>query len=377
MAVVDGFLNVALLLFILVVLVVVHEFGHFVVARRFNVRVHEFGIGFPPRAAIFARDRETIYTLNWLPLGGFVRLEGEEGVSEDPRAFINQSLRKRLVILLAGVAMNFLLAWLIFSLIAGAADPTTAVRIAAVQPDSPAEKAGVVGGKPTEKTPEGVQLYDDSGDLILAIDGRYFPSFEDLRAADAPLRYLREHPGQTMNIRVQHADGSIEELPVTLRPASEIDESHGALGIIVGRFQPGEYVRRDPIDAASTGLKRTVDASLLVLITLRDLVNNLSNPQVAGPIGIVGAVALARTELPPIFLVWLVGLLSANLAVINVLPLPPMDGGRIAVNVVQAVTGNRISTSLERRVYLAGFIFLMIFLIWISYFDITRLAGGG
>ncbi|HEV8516215.1 MAG TPA: M50 family metallopeptidase [Candidatus Limnocylindrales bacterium] len=377
MPIIDPLINIALLLLILVVLVVVHEFGHFVAARRANVRVHEFGIGFPPRAAVLARDHETIYSLNWLPLGGFVRLEGEEGVSRDPRAFVNQPLWKRLIILLAGVAMNFLLAWLIFSIIAGAADPTTAVRIAAVQDGSPADQAGLVGGRPTQKTPEGVQLYDDSGDLILAIDGVRFPSFDDLRAADAPLRYLREHAGQTVTLTVQHANGSVEDVQATLRPAPEINERQGALGIQVGAFEPGDYLRRDPASAIVTGIDRTVDASLLVLVELRNLVANLTAPNVAGPIGIVGAVAIARTELPPIFLLWLVGLLSANLAVINVLPLPPMDGGRIAVNVVQAVTGNRISTALERAVYLAGFVFLIIFLVWISYFDIQRLAEGG
>jgi regulator of sigma E protease len=87
-------------------------------------------------------------------------------------------------------------------------------------------------------------------------------------------------------------------------------------------------------------------------------------------------VQTVRTELPPVFLPWLIGMLSANLAVVNVLPIPPMDGGRIAVTVVQSLTGNRISVATERAVYLAGFIFLMAFLVWITYFDIQRLAGG-
>jgi regulator of sigma E protease len=135
MGIFDGVLNVALVLFILVVLVVIHELGHFITARRAGVRVHEFGIGFPPRARIFARDSETIYTLNWLPLGGFVRLEGEDGDSEDPRSFSRQPLRTRLLILLAGVGMNLLLAFVIFWGIAGFADPSSTVRIGYVQPE--------------------------------------------------------------------------------------------------------------------------------------------------------------------------------------------------------------------------------------------------
>src|SRR5262245_17389971 len=116
----NGLIDVVLLLVILVVLVVIHEFGHFIVARRVGVTVHEFGIGFPPRALTFAKDKlGTIYTLNWLPIGGFVRMEGEEGESDDPRSFVRQKLPTRLAILLAGVTMNILLAFVLLTLIAG------------------------------------------------------------------------------------------------------------------------------------------------------------------------------------------------------------------------------------------------------------------
>ena len=142
---IDSLLDIVILLAILVGLVLVHELGHFVLARRAGVKVHEFGIGFPPRAAILHRGPETIYSLNWLPIGGFVRLEGEDGESVDPRAFVNQRLRTRLGILFAGVAINFLLAWVIFSGIALFADPVMNVRIGTVTPDSPAAAAGLVG----------------------------------------------------------------------------------------------------------------------------------------------------------------------------------------------------------------------------------------
>jgi len=114
----NGLINVVLLLVILVGLVLIHEFGHFFVSRRAGVRVHEFGIGFPPRARVLGSDGETTYTLNWLPIGGFVKLEGEEGESVDPRAFVNQGLAKRLAILLSGVTMNIILAFVIYFVIA-------------------------------------------------------------------------------------------------------------------------------------------------------------------------------------------------------------------------------------------------------------------
>src|SRR5687768_17061917 len=130
----NGLIDVLILLVILVVLVVIHELGHFVVARRAGVTVHEFGVGFPPRAKVLGTDKKgTIYTLNWLPIGGFVRLEGEEGESDDPRAFVRQPLRTRLTILLAGVAMNALLAFVLLVLIAAVADPSSSVQVLSVQ----------------------------------------------------------------------------------------------------------------------------------------------------------------------------------------------------------------------------------------------------
>jgi regulator of sigma E protease len=372
----NGAVDILLVLFILVVLVVIHEFGHFATARWAGVRVHEFGIGFPPRARIFARDRETIYTLNWLPIGGFVRLEGEEGESDDPRSFVRQPLRVCLVILLAGVAMNLLLAFVIFSLIAGLADPVANIRVGAVQPDGPAAEAGLRGGQQVGETPRGEPIYDETGDLIVAIDGRRFPIFDRVDAADAPLRYLREHAGSTVSLTLREPDGTERIVQATLRPA-EPDGSppnEGALGIYLQGL-PRDEIQRDPLSAVAVGAARTLDASTLILRGLAELITNLTNPQVSGPIGIVTTVGLVRTELPPIFLVWFIGLLSANLGVVNALPFPPMDGGRIAVSLVQRVSGNRISTATERLVYLAGFILLMALIVWISYFDIQRLGG--
>jgi regulator of sigma E protease len=370
----DGLINIALLLVILVGLVVIHELGHFLVARRAGVRVHEFGVGFPPRARILYRGKDTIYSLNWLPIGGFVRLEGEEGESADPRAFVNQRLRIRLTVLVAGVAMNFALAWLIFSLIAGLADPISNIRIATVQAGSPAESAGLKGGVQIGTNPDGSPRYDATGDLIVAIDGQRFPMFDRIDVPDAPVAYLRAHAGGSVTLTVRGPDGVKRDVSVPLRSPEEAQAS-GALGIGVQSFER-EDLQRGPLDAVSVGLSRTLDASTLILRGIRDLVTNLANPQVSGPVGIVNAVGVVRTELPPIFLVWMVGLLSANLAVVNALPFPPMDGGRIAMSLIQRFSGNKISPQLERSVYLVGFMALMALLAWITLFDIQRLGGG-
>jgi regulator of sigma E protease len=369
----DGFINIALLLVILVALVVIHEFGHFAMARAAGVRVHEFGIGFPPRARILHRGKDTVYTLNWLPIGGFVRLEGEEGESEDPRAFVNQRLRTRVIILLAGVAMNLLLAWLIFSLIAGLADPVANIRVSSVQPGSPAAAAGLVGGVQISTNPDGTPVYDTSGDLIIAIDGERFPVFRDL-TENPPLAYLRAHAGQAVTLTVRHLDGTVTDVPVTLRPPADV--AKGVLGIGIQGAIPTEDIQRGPIDALTIGFQRTIDASTLILRGLQDLVRNLANPPVQGPVGMVDTVGSFRTQLPPVYLFWLIGVLSANLAVVNSLPLPPLDGGRVLMAVLGRFFGRRITPKLERNVYLAGWVGLMAFLAWITLFDVRRLVGG-
>ena len=366
----DSAINIVLLLLFLVPLVVIHEAGHFIAARRAGVRVHEFGVGFPPRAKTLGVDKHgTAYTLNWLPIGGFVRLEGEEGESVDPTAFVNQRLRTRLVILFAGVTMNFLLAFIIFTLIAVVADPVMQVRVGGVQPGSPAEVAGLQAGQiiGTQTDDQGNEfpIYDQSGDLIVAIDGQRFLMFDAVGSPDAPLAYLRAHAGQTVNLTVRNAAGVERQVQATLRVPTP---TQGALGISNLRFEQ-EPTTHDPLTAVSKGVWRTVDASTLILRGLGGLITDLTNPQVSGPVGIVGAIGQVRTQLPPVFLIWLIGLLSANLAVINVLPFPPLDGGRVAVAIIQRASNNRIGVAAERLVYLTGFILLMVLLVWLTLFD--------
>lgn len=371
---IDTLIDILLLLAILVVLVVIHEFGHFVVARRANVKVHEFGVGFPPRAAVLHDDGETKYTLNWLPIGGFVRLEGEEGESDDPRSFVRQGLRTRLAILLAGVTMNLILAFVVFSFIAAVADPVAIVRIGAVQPGSPAEQVGLQGGQQIGTDAEGRPIHDQSGEMIVAVDGRRFPIFDRIEDPTPSLTYLRQRAGQPVTLTVRDNAGAERQVPVTLRIPGP-DE--GPLGIVLYPRLIQEETQNDPLTALGIGARRTVDAATLILRGLQGLITNIANPPVSGPVGIVGAIGIVRGE-APMFLLWMIGLLSANLAIVNALPFPPLDGGRVAVSLIQAVSGNRVSTAAERLVYLTGFVLLMALLVWITLFDtgILQRQGG-
>ncbi len=144
--IVQSAITIVIFVVMLGALVVIHELGHFVTARLAGVRVLEFGIGFPPRAKVLRSEGETLYTLNWLPIGGFVRLEGEDGESEDPRSFVRASLPKKVIILIAGVLMNLALAFAIFFAISAVANPTWVLTIDEVQTGSPAAVAGLAVG---------------------------------------------------------------------------------------------------------------------------------------------------------------------------------------------------------------------------------------
>jgi regulator of sigma E protease len=273
------------------------------------------------------------------------------------------------VILLAGVGMNILLAFLIFTGIAFLSDPVADVRIAQIQPNSPAASAGLVGGQQIGTDAQGNATYDDSGDVIIAIDGKRFPIFDRVDQPAPSLAYLREHAGEQVTLTVQSADGSTRDVAVTLRVPTSPDQ--GTLGILVQPQLVQGNIQHDPLTAIVLG------APTVILRGLQDLVVNISNPAksgLAGPVGIVGVIGQVRSSLPPVYLIWFIGLLSANLAIVNALPFPPLDGGRVAVSLIQAATGNRIGESAERLVYLTGFILLMALLVWITYFDIQRLG---
>jgi regulator of sigma E protease len=382
MAIIQGVITVALFIFILGALVVIHELGHFAMARGFRIRVLEFGIGFPPRARVLRARGETLYTLNWLPIGGFVRLEGEDGDSDDPRSFAVQRLWKKLVVLVAGVGMNLLLAFVIFTGIAWLATPQGGLTFTEVQAGSPAASVGLV-----------------AGDTIVAIDGRSFDLFPGPDAGRAAIEDLRAKAGQEVTLTVKAEDGTVREVPVTLRPPGEAAEQ-GALGIRGAQLVfTGEYGGRDLLAAIGAGAAWTVSAFTLILDGLAQLVASMvadpgQAPPVAGPVGIASQVGDVFWQLGPIFTLYLAGLLSANLALVNILPFPPLDGGRMLVLVLKALlsgggralraAGVRVdgpsaetAISVERLTYLVGFVFLFGFLLWITYFDIARLGGAG
>ncbi len=347
---------------ILAVLVLVHEVGHFVTARLSGMRVLEFGIGFPPRARVLGHDHETEYTLNWLPIGGFVRLEGEEAESDDPRAFANSSLSKQALVLVAGVAMNLVTAFLLFFIAAWLVIPTVQPTIVKFADNSAAQRGGL-----------------QVGDRILAIDGK---SFQWLNLADAPWQsfqdYTRSHGGQQVTMEVIDPNGQHRTLTFPLG-----DPAKKELPLGVELNYNLTYTQGDPVAGVGQAVASTGQALSLIAVGLGNLANEIASHPTQAPSGVSGPIGIAETTagvlnlFGPGLLLLLAAVLSANLALINILPIPPFDGGKLAIQIIKRLFGVRGVTAYEITTNVVGFALLMAFLVWISYFDIIRAGSGG
>ncbi|HET7181687.1 MAG TPA: M50 family metallopeptidase [Candidatus Limnocylindrales bacterium] len=361
----DGilFTLLAMVLFVVVLggIVLIHELGHYLTARAFDVRVLEFGFGFPPRAKVLRSRGETLFTLNWLPLGGFVRMDGEDGdAPDDPRSFSAKSLRIRLAILVAGVAMNIVLAFAIFFSLALLAWPVVGVKIGEVETGSPAAAAGL-----------------QAGDQILQVNGEGYELASDRTVIDG----LHDNAGKTVTLSIVRADGTRTTAQATLRAAADTSPTRGALGVSkLEQTFSGDYVGHDLGTAVGMAGTQLTTWGGLILNGLGQVVggfitNPTAPPAAQGPIGIAVSLADYLLGSGPILLLFIAGILSVNLGVVNILPFPPLDGGRMAMLIIKRIFGARVSLRAERLTYAVGFVFLLVFVFWISGFDIANLGN--
>lgn len=354
------FLTLVVFILILGLLVFVHEFGHFISARKNGVNVEEFGFGFPPR--IFGIKRgETIYSINWIPLGGFVKIKGESGeFKEDPDSFAHKKIWQRALILASGVLMNFVLAAVLlsFGFMIGLPQVVDGENHFAKVRDTKIQIVQVLKNTPAE----GADLR--VGDTILAIDGRRVQNISEFQGylnskVDSPVAFIIERDGTTVEKEIE---------PIILKET-------GKGGIGIGLLKSG-IVSYPWYFAFWKGVESTALFTREILIAFYELIKNLIITQkvavdLSGPVGIAvltGQVA----RMGFIYLLQFTALLSINLAVINFIPFPALDGGRLLFLAIEKIRGKPVSRKIENLIHNIGFVLLMVLVLLVTYRDVVR-----
>src|SRR5919197_5720377 len=343
-------LQILAILPILSLMMVLHELGHFITARRAGIIVQEFGFGLPPRI-VGIRLGDVLYSINWIPFGAFVKMLGEEDPTE-PGSFARQSKLTRAIVLAAGSGMNFLLAVVAFTIayMSGWPSPVeNEVQIVRVVPDTPAEQAGF-----------------REGDRVVSMAGRPIIRVDDFRAI------TQEHLGQAMPATVVR-DGQQEQLTVT--PRVNPPEGQGAIGVAIS--SPTRPQPHAPFESLVFGLERTVQIILLTLAAPVQVLRGALPADLVRPIGlpgmaqVAGEAARAAVDTGLWFPVLTVtGTFSAGLAIANMLPIPALDGGRLLFVVIEAVRGRRVSPDRENMFHFVGIVLLITLMVIISLNDI-------
>ncbi len=355
-------LTIITFIIVLSLLVIAHEFGHFIVAKRTGIKVEEFAIGFPPR--IWSKKRgETEYIINAIPLGGYVKMLGEVEKSSDPRAFENQSRIVRFSVAVAGVVMNIVLAWIILSIgfMVGMSPIVSNYRdipgkiisseiiIAGVLKDSVAESAGL-----------------KQMDKLIAIENlgitHEFGSVEELSS------YTKSHKGESVIVKY-YRDGAEGQKNITLGTGdSPLGVSAINNGVVRATWYKAPYI----------ALRETYEITKYTAEFVRDLfvkifTHGKVSDQVGGPVQIFVATGTA-VRVGVMAVLQLVAILSVNLAIINILPLPALDGGRILFIIVEAIARKRIiKEQVENVIHTIGFALLFLVIALVTYNDIAKL----
>ncbi len=363
-------LVLGLLLF--VGLVIVHEFGHFIMARRNGVEVEEFGIGFPPQAKILGKKNGTLYTLNWLPLGGYVKLKGEHDSDTAQGSFGAASLKAKIKIMLAGVAMNFLAAVFIFTILALTGLPKADLKQLpfydreqfTVASDTKILNSqvfvSVVDGSPAAKA--GIQ----SGDQIVKINN------ETVKDAENLPKITEKNKGQTVGVVYKRANGPEQTTRATINP--ERSKDTGYLGVAPVNSQTFRATWSAPI----VGVVTAVQYTELSFRGLGYVVQNLfagnggvAQEAVGGPVATFKILSdTSSAGLGQILFV--IGLISVSLAVMNILPIPALDGGRLFVTLLFRSLKRPLTQDVEDRIHGTGFVALLGLIVLVTIIDIRR-----
>lgn len=324
-------------LIIFAVLVIVHEGGHFFTAKAVGIKVNEFAVGMGP--LIFKKEtKDTTYSIRAFPIGGYVAMEGENGDSDDERAFNNKPAWARALVVAAGPFMNFVLAVLVLGGMLTYMGTSATLTISEVPEGMPAYEAGIM-----------------EGDTIVSIEGREISDGEELKAELAAMDSEKE----SISLGVKSSDGESRICDVRI---TEDEQGNRVIGVI---FQ----VRHNFLEGMAGGLKSSVAMEKQMLAALGDLVTGgAEEGDVVGPIGIVNIVDQS-VQIGLLNVIYLLALLSLNLALVNILPFPALDGGRLLFIVIRKFTGKAISDELEAKIHLLGMFLLFSLMIFITLKD--------
>jgi regulator of sigma E protease len=376
----DILFGVVIGLIVLVILVVVHELGHAIVARRNGVVVEEFGIGFPPRAWGKKLKNGVLFSLNWLPLGGFVKLQGEHDAAKKKGDYGAATFWQKTKILFAGVAVNWIVAALILTILAWAGLPKIIDNQFSVPGDttiisSPVQVGSVVADYPA------AQAGIEADDIIVSIDGEPIDTTRELTEVTVAKR------GQTVPV-VYERDGTETTVQVALR-----DADSGVFGATLGQRELIQATWSAPI----VGVATTVQFTWVTLQGLGQLLGDLfsglalqlspnqetredagerldrATNSVAGPVGILGVIFPAAGEAGFREVFFLAGIISLTLAVMNTLPIPALDGGRWFVTALFRVLKKPLTKKREENIQATGFLILMGLIILVTIGDVAKL----
>lgn len=361
-------MSIIIFIIILGVLIFVHELGHFLVAKKSGIRVDEFAIGFPPRIFGFVKNG-TRYALNLIPFGGYVKIFGEtpDEESSDPNAkdsFVNKPKHTQALVLVAGIIFNILFAWILLSISLMSGFPSLVteenagdiknpqVVITYVQENSPAEL---------------IKL--ESGDIInqLSVGS---DSIEPKTISDVQ-NFVAEHSSVEIDLTYTRKGDSMTS---AIRPVGGLIDDRPAIGIgmdMIGKIQYGFF------EAFYRGLELTGKVILEIFVGLWILLSqavtgNAHLSDVAGPVGIVGLVDTA-SNFGFFYLLGFTAFISINLAILNLLPFPALDGGRLLFVLIEAITRKKIPTKIANSINLAGFAILLLLMLVITVSDVMKL----
>jgi regulator of sigma E protease len=324
---------------VLTPIILVHELGHFIAARLSNIRVEEFGFGFPPRALKLGERNGTVFSLNWIPLGGFVRPAGEDDPSV-PGGLAGASKRARFFVLSAGAGANLIMAVVVFWLAQSIGTP--AIAVSRVDPGSPAEAVGL-----------------QEGDIFWEVNGK---RAESNVIGDE----VRAHAGEPVELVMLRNGEKLVFTIVPRLPGEYNEEVEGPIGVGLAYNTQGVQIKENPVTAVGSALRTTWEYTRLFFEVPAMLIRGDIAPSEARPVSVVGIsqmagqvaeVSVTNSNIAP--LLSFIGFINVALALTNLLPIPALDGGRILFVLIEAVRGRRIEPEREGMVHIIGMALLL------------------